>query len=197
MTIIASNNAVKIRFQLTHPWGCDTCVWFSNLFRYGFQLTHPWGCDYKKLYEYAVTGGFQLTHPWGCDWLVDISTKSWKFQLTHPWGCDLPPCYCTGVQGDFNSHTREGVTEEGHYLSYSPLISTHTPVRVWLFACKSLFSFFLFQLTHPWGCDNFGKSWNAHSEWFQLTHPWGCDYLLYCIVYKTYISTHTPVRVWR
>ena len=35
------------------------------------------------------------------------------------------------------------------------------------------------------------------SSIFQLTHPWGCDKIAKCVyLFKIWISTHTPVRVW-
>ena len=114
VTIIACNNAVKIRFQLTHPWGCDKIlsdIWIAAT---EFQLTHPWGCDFFKVRFPFIDFLFQLTHPWGCDpatievdGFVYISTHTpvrvwqvwWQryfgssqFQLTHPWGCDLHVC---------------------------------------------------------------------------------------------------------
>ena len=138
----------------------------------------------------------------------------------------------------FNSHTREGVTNRATVINRCHKISTHTPVRVWLFWHRHLISVIWFQLTHPWGCDTctpvtFLKSsisthtpvrvwhlpltavwcfqyFNSHTregvtcQWlhsntnqqFQLTHPWGCDpnYLIYSCI--SFISTHTPVRVW-
>ena len=54
---------------------------------------------------------FQLTHPWGCDDKgVKKSWKTLKFQLTHPWGCDATNKRVNALFGNFNSHTREGVT---------------------------------------------------------------------------------------
>ena len=78
-------------------------------------------------------------------------------------------------QGDFNSHTREGVTSGFTLAVNAGMISTHTPVRVWRQS----------QMPVLW------------KEKFQLTHPWGCD-VRQCKCYNTQvISTHTPVRVWR
>ena len=118
-----------------------------------FQLTHPWGCDFM----HADDGGsillFQLTHPWGCDLLLSSPFRSRLFQLTHPWGCDEDLIYMSISTRDFNSHTREGVTPRDIDLKYGlsfqlthpwgcdishrqltniRCISTHTPVRVWL-----------------------------------------------------------------
>ena len=74
----------------------------------------------------------------------------------------------------FNSHTREGVTFGSIGYFVRKVISTHTPVRVWLFL--KFITVKIFQ--------------------FQLTHPWGCDFFFWCKFLPAYISTHTPVRVW-
>ena len=34
----------EIKFQLTHPWGCDKIIDSLKIIPL-FQLTHPWGCD--------------------------------------------------------------------------------------------------------------------------------------------------------
>ena len=33
------------KFQLTHPWGCDSSNKTKTINILTFQLTHPWGCD--------------------------------------------------------------------------------------------------------------------------------------------------------
>ena len=140
---------------------------------------------------------FQLTHPWGCDWNNKISIpQDILFQLTHPWGCDTNWGKWCKVSNYFNSHTREGVTEYCNFLWFvccyfnshtregvtgrkktdylNSYISTHTPVRVWLWYS--------------------GKRLQGRK--FQLTHPWGCDCKIKEKVRRWKISTHTPVRVW-
>ena len=59
---------------------------------------------------------FQLTHPWGCDMMnCVVAMILMKFQLTHPWGCDCT-LYCSAAENrNFNSHTREGVTNFGFH----------------------------------------------------------------------------------
>ena len=76
----------------------------------------------------------------------------------------------------FNSHTREGVTVTFIYGNFSIPISTHTPVRVWRFMKRIRTGWWLFQLTHPWGCDCGSYKSLLRPVAFQLTHPWGCDY---------------------
>ena len=53
-----------------------------------------------------------------------------------------------------------------------------------------------FQLTHPWGCDPHKGHVKNHGR-FQLTHPWGCDAEKIKAHILSFISTHTPVRVWQ
>ena len=104
--------AVFKRFQLTHPWGCDLfhldeycpSVHFNSHTREG--VTVDW-------LGFACWFLFQLTHPWGCDLLQwAFALASVQFQLTHPWGCDSIELRADEGAEDFNSHTREGVTQQ-------------------------------------------------------------------------------------
>ena len=124
---------VIIPFQLTHPWGCDALDLSKVDFTPIFQLTHPWGCD-STISENSRCFWFQLTHPWGCDFIYEVDkynrlaisthtpVRVWHrhpwlypctfgFQLTHPWGCDYIYNRRVYLEHDFNSHTREGVTQ--------------------------------------------------------------------------------------
>ena len=111
-------------------------------------------------------------------------------------------------QSDFNSHTREGVTNGETYFRRTKSFQLTHPwgcdLPLWLrFGLLQIF-----QLTHPWGCDynqltlnsNF-QHFNSHTREgvtflhiklsnliiFQLTHPWGCDW---CCVQSGQVSTH-------
>ena len=140
---------------------------------------------------------FQLTHPWGCDIIIVfnnficiISTHTpvrvWPFRKwTHT------------ATSDFNSHTREGVTNNRG-----------------LVLCAELF-----QLTHPWGCDQWfrialkllrhfnshtreGVTMEAcctalHTAYFNSHTREGVTCNIICKLTSLAISTHTPVRVWR
>ena len=125
-----------LRFQLTHPWGCDydkiallsakqristhtpVRVWLTKLKKSAFLQsisTHtPVRVWHSQILKRSRGLPFQLTHPWGCD---ENTQEDWDkgktFQLTHPWGCD------------FQNYSR---------LLPWHKISTHTPVRVWLTA---------------------------------------------------------------
>ena len=79
-------------------------------------------------------------------------------------------------QNNFNSHTREGVTQV---------------------TIQKIMEMMIFQLTHPWGCDTRTRRLLMQSKPFQLTHPWGCDSIEgLAHTHSDGISTHTPVRVW-
>ena len=119
-----------------------------------------------------------------------------QFQLTHPWGCDISLCRCVPKAPDFNSHTREGVTNALQAYCHSWRISTHTPVRVWRYRVATRTSVWWISTHTP------VRVWLAPSVTlrfqllFQLTHPWGCDLSAMYLISSPKISTHTPVRVW-
>ena len=151
-------------------WFCRT---LSRLRQ--FQLTHPWGCDFSQRLWWKP-----------CKISTHTPVRVWQsplcncfcrsiFQLTHPWGCDR--CRLNPRTGgtNFNSHTREGVTETAAQNYVARFISTHTPVRVWQSPLQFKFPNGSFQLTHPWGCDQEISEKYLIYAIFQLTHPWGCD----------------------
>ena len=93
------------------------------------------------------------------------------FQLTHPWGCDTIIAV----------------------IDNEKIISTHTPVRVWLYCVDRGSKRGKFQLTHPWGCDINIHFQKMRTRKFQLTHPWGCDWKTTCCsqMYSLYFNSHT------
>ena len=142
-----------IKFQLTHPWGCDSTTGISQSGSRPFQLTHPWGCDMLMLTDINQVNDFNSHTREG--------VTAWV---------SLMPQYIA-----ISTHTPVRVWRHSNTMFVVPsTISTHTPVRVWR-SLKFVISICLeFQLTHPWGCDSsIGKINRSHS--FQLTHPWGCD----------------------
>ena len=100
------------KFQLTHPWGCDTGSGVFQRVKYTISTHTPvrvW--LFGNHFCYKRSCKFQLTHPWGCDLLLSIGrSRSGRFQLTHPWGCDNFLWFVCCWVWNFNSHTREGVT---------------------------------------------------------------------------------------
>ena len=162
-------------FQLTHPWGCDHTRQAGYCSFSIFQLTHPWGCDAKGYYSRTHRKHFNShTREGVTSGILRVGSLS-TFQLTHPWGCDAL---------------------QFHYPNILS-ISTHTPVRVWQVVLQQEIQRLKFQLTHPWGCDTTKCLITQIRVTFQLTHPWGCDKWLSCDLCECFISTHTPVRVWR
>ena len=121
------------RFQLTHPWGCDHQI---------YNPTVLWPCHFNSHTREGVTPAycaddgayiFQLTHPWGCDQLLYDKVRELEISTHTPvrvWRSTFK--IWNLHKGNFNSHTREGVTG---WISIYP-------------------GFFIFQLTHPWGCDH-------------------------------------------
>ena len=120
-----------------------------------FQLTHPWGCDAQITTYYQQTTKISTHTPvrvWlnvEFFWNHDI-----EFQLTHPWGCD--DCLeCDDKPCRISTHTPVRVWHDEDEEEAKPAkISTHTPVRVWLGSeDETIIQRGTFQLTHPWGCD--------------------------------------------
>ncbi len=141
-----------------------------------FQFTHPCGCDFLIRQFSKCVQEFQFTHPCGCDVLLTArSTLRMKFQFTHPCGCDQSPERAVARTRGFNSRTRVGAT----YFPVCPVddqpVSIHAPVWVRLFAlCLDMISM-MFQFTHPCGCDLRTLPSPPPGKRFQFTHPCGCD----------------------
>ena len=90
------------------------------------------------------------------------------------WRSLLLQTACLGCH--FNSHTREGVTVA--------------------FTVSSLF-FLIFQLTHPWGCDDLINAVETYCKYISTHTPvrvWQSCHTAEIRINR--ISTHTPVRVW-
>ena len=88
------------------------------------------------------------------------------------------------------------MTNLGCRLMKKRKISTHTPVRVWQYQ-KHI------QTHRTEDFNSHTREGVTHNQLlrtqqpkFQLTHPWGCDYKFPNGYYISWISTHTPVRVW-
>ena len=195
MTWASSRKDRNSKFQLTHPWGCDSTT-FSPHLTAAISTHTPvrvWPFAY---WSYRIFKAFQLTHPWGCDFCFDfIQHVSRNFNSHTREGVTLRRCN-KSLECNFNSHTREGVTCYPNCFGKTNQISTHTPVRVWLQKFNLVENYedfnshtregvtaircilihnLRFQLTHPWGCDNPVKLIFWDFPKFQLTHPWGCD----------------------
>ena len=169
------NYSNSFAFQLTHPWGCDFPPCFGRL---GIKIsTHtPVRVWLYRLQRYAHSSTFQLTHPWGCDAVADTKAiTSEDFNSHTREGVTKAPREKVQPGNNFNSHTREGVTSQSTAVADDSVISTHTPVRVWPWSCKTFMWSKEFQLTHPWGCDLRAYEQCGSLFGFQLTHPWGCD----------------------
>ena len=127
--------------------------------------------------------------------LLTMGVKSTlEFQLTHPWGCDYFGTSPQEFSPEISTHTPVRVWLLSQLeLIFPKIISTHTPVRVWLRGIAIRLLREIFQLTHPWGCDGGGGRGGHWPAQFQLTHPWGCDPI--CVRYsqrrKKHFNSHT------
>ena len=97
----------------------------------------------------------------------------------------------------FNSHTREGVTLLGIARTQQALnFNSHTREGVTLKRVQKLLNHSSDFNSHTReGVTGGGRGGHWPAQ-FQLTHPWGCDEYPNSHVHYGLISTHTPVRVW-
>ena len=83
---------------------------FGTYFFLRFQFTHPCGCDMNKVYRMKRTQMFQFTHPCGCDCgLVTVESVD-KVSIHAPVWVRRKPFFGTTVRISFNSRTRVGAT---------------------------------------------------------------------------------------
>ena len=184
-----------MKFQLTHPWGCDHFLGMIVTVR--VISTHTpvrvWPLNGRNSHAVRISTHTPVrvwqnpvgymnscyrisTHTPVRVWHIFLSQNysRFQFQLTHPWGCDEVP--------DINWFTLP--------------ISTHTPVRVWPSAVR-IFCFFIVISTHTpvrvWQVEQYRKylynNFNSHTR-EGVTLPDMVN------IASGVISTHTPVRVW-
>ena len=163
-----------------------------------FQFTHPCGCDNIQE-EVARILAVSIHAPvWvrlrGYRGKLDAK----KFQFTHPCGCDHRPNKqkLTIERKGFNSRTRVGATCMEMGLPRYDEVSIHAPVWVRHPTGMNPRNNKPFQFTHPCGCDRLGdyayileavsihapvwvrrhtRKSPASGKRFQFTHPCGCD----------------------
>ncbi len=161
-----------------------------------FQFTHPCGCDFLIRQFSKCVQEFQFTHPCGCDVLLTArSTLRMKFQFTHPCGCDQSPERAVARTRGFNSRTRVGAT----YFPVCPVddqpVSIHAPVWVRLFAlCLDMISM-MFQFTHPCGCDTKTFNHKPTIESFNSRTRVGATPFHRRDCHPSQVSIHAPVWV--
>ncbi len=165
-----------LRFQSTHPRGCDGLLQRLDAQPYPFQSTHPRGCDATALYRPSLRRVFQSTHPRGCDLLFTAFGNQY---------------WC------FNPRTREGATSRVVPLEHfaAPCFNPRTREGATSCAYKSSRAA-LFQSTHPRGCDLVTRrAPDAAQRLFQSTHPRGCDLQRLPVGAAQAVSIHAPARV--
>ena len=159
-------NRLFRKFQLTHPWGCDAEKRFCQ--ECDSISTHTpvrvWPDGHKPREPQRIS-----THTPVRVWLMSSFFDNFctKFQLTHPWGCDYLMEREILFRGNFNSHTREGVTKHIQWLTVGVKnFNSHTREGVTFPFTSTLHPELSFQLTHPWGCDQVDCSLTAAAEYF-------------------------------
>ena len=206
---------ISLKFQLTHPWGCDILhyKWFlkgrdfnshtregvTDLSRslqalISFQLTHPWGCDNWTLLSYIIikisTHTPVRVWPAASTWYINLKISTHTPVRVWP-----NVCADNGGEYNFNSHTREGVTARVTFLYHFCNFNSHTREGVTNGRRLSP-SIGRFQLTHPWGCDTKVNIYHlSHSDFNSHTRE-GVTARFEVTLLPSVISTHTPVRVW-
>ena len=139
---------------------------------------------------------FQLTHPWGCDAAGDDDDDADDDFNSHTREGVTPIDYLEACKKlNFNSHTREGVT--GAEWSCVQALDFNSHTREGVTSCSFLLRPQKYFNSHTReGVTSYLGADVEVSE-FQLTHPWGCDqYKALSLLTPRGISTHTPVRVW-
>ena len=101
-------HAMSMRFQFTHPCGCD-------LVSFGFKLFHVVSIHAPVWVRPTLRATLKL---------------SWKFQFTHPCGCDAGTRVHCDKTVCFNSRTRVGATEMAALTVGDAIVSIHAPVWV-------------------------------------------------------------------
>ena len=119
-----------------------------------FQFTHPCGCDAERWHIILIPLQFQFTHPCGCDlrWM-NLTWCACGFQFTHPCGCDIPTVLVGIPCSGFNSRTRVGATPSITIPIGIVGVSIHAPVWVRRVGNRTARLIASFQFTHPCGCD--------------------------------------------
>ena len=163
-----------------------------------FQFTHPCGCDPPDSPETYGLHCFNSRTRVGATQTFLRPRKSPGFQFTHPCGCDALPFPPDDIFRGFNSRTRVGATDIFRGTGDGTRVSIHAPVWVRRQPETINQTTERFQFTHPCGCDHnmlcyrYSFTVSIHAPvWvrprgcpphkpkrlFQFTHPCGCDLL--------------------
>ena len=128
---IAVHTGIFVRFQFTHPCGCDL-------------VRHP----IATMQRVSIHAPVWVRHPIAAPIGFFV-----KFQFTHPCGCDTSSTVSGSRSSSFNSRTRVGATPHCRLCGKSGHVSIHAPVWVRRASFFLPAGQFRFQFTHPCGCD--------------------------------------------
>ncbi len=164
-----------LRFQFTHPCGCDSWVEqsyihdnrFNSRTRVGATVHAKIIAGIDRVSIHApvwvrpamsnspiATARFQFTHPCGCDdvFPTPLSPVRSFNSRTRVGATDLTRADASNW-GGFNSRTRVGATYIRHAPGFYGSVSIHAPVWVRLDMGIPIHDMGEFQFTHPCGCD--------------------------------------------
>ena len=119
-----------MKFQFTHPCGCDN-KWHDDLnLETGFNSRTRVGATPRN----PSNNSNQIVSIHAPVWVRQkhyiMNTQITLFQFTHPCGCDIhPPGEQPGTMS-FNSRTRVGATNIPHSSPFKNQVSIHAPVWV-------------------------------------------------------------------
>ena len=119
-----------VKFQSTHPYGCDRFGDSVPLHPTRFQSTHPYGCDMIAYYHHFQFDSFNPRTHTGATTIVFWQTWQLMFQSTHPYGCDLPRPYRPAGKKGFQSTHPYGCDVLQQHLLSQQQVSIHAPIRV-------------------------------------------------------------------
>ena len=150
---IPGKSRTILRFQFTHPCGCDMSWQGNRLFSYRFNSRTRVGATYMR-FRFLTPNKVSIHAPvWVRLGRRSYSASGILFQFTHPCGCDIPSPLKRYATLRFNSRTRVGATFCQAYGLPLYEVSIHAPVWVRLQRYAKPGSKCQFQFTHPCGCD--------------------------------------------
>ena|GEM_PF-883816 len=185
------------RFQFTHPCGCDSLDSEKPHYGYRFNSRTRVGATSARTLLEAVQAGFNSRTRVGatrlaqmvCDKLnVSIHAPVWVRRVLisggNPGGC-------------FNSRTRVGATAWLQWDDSQAPVSIHAPV--WVRQCSHFRGQprWMFQFTHPCGCDVYSRVPSPVPRSFNSRTRVGATCMLLILNPSGVVSIHAPVWVRR
>ena len=206
-----SLSVLLIRFQSTHPYGCD--IGYKGLKGWARVSIHAPIRVRRPLSQSGANGDvFQSTHPYGCDEHADLAIAGIGVSIHAPIRVRHAKPQADSLLAGVSIHAPIRVRHSrtaAHETDqrFNPRTHTGATANFWEDDCYEQF-----QSTHPYGCDVHRpmslralRCFNPRthtgatlmslvvsmSPLFQSTHPYGCDdYGLTNIMADGFQSTH-------